>query len=122
MVVVNCAQAHKQLEEELLRREKELLAGAKPSPVESEQGESGAEATETQQAEEAKQLTKDQRKQMRQQCREGEKGEEELNKHSLDLSAEKLQALQEKDATLAKVREAADGHPRSAGVGFLGLC
>ena len=85
MVVVTRAQARKQLEEELLRREKELLAGAKPNPVESEQCESGAETTEIQQEEGSKQLTKDQRRQLRQQCQEGEKGEEELNKHSLDV-------------------------------------
>ena len=42
LVVVTHAQAQRQLEEELLRRE-ELLAGAKPNSVESEQGESGTE-------------------------------------------------------------------------------
>ena len=59
-----------------------------------------------------------QRRQLHQECQEREKGEEELNKHSLDLSAEELRALQEKDVTLAKVQEAADGYPCSAGVGF----
>lgn len=118
MVAVTRAQARKQLEEELLRREKELLAGAKPNLMESEQGKSGAETMEIVQAEEAKQLTKDQRRQLHQQCQEGEKGEEELNKHSFDLSVEELRALQEKDATLAKGREAADGHLCSAGVRF----
>ena len=105
MVVVTRAQARKDLEAELLRREKELLAGANPTPVDGEQ-------------EKVAQLTKDQKRQLRQQCQEGERGEEELNQHSLELSAEELRALQEKDLTLSKVREAADGHPCSAGTGF----
>ena len=44
--------------------------------------------------------------------------EQFLNRHSLEVSAEELRALQEKDLTLSKVREAADGHPCSAGTGF----
>ena len=47
MVVVTRAQAHRQLEEELLRREKEMLAGAKPNPVETKQGVSEAETDYT---------------------------------------------------------------------------
>lgn len=40
-------------------------------------------------------------------------------KHPLELSAEGLRALQEKDPTLANIRRAADGHPTcAAGIGF----
>ena len=74
MVVVTHAQARKKLEAELLRREKELLAGASPTPVECEQ-------------QQGTHLTKEQKRQIRQQCQEGEKGEQEPNKHSLELSA-----------------------------------
>ena len=38
---------------------------------------------------------------------------------ALELSADKLKELQEKDDTLSKIREAAEGNPNSAGVGFL---
>ena len=37
---------------------------------------------------------------------------------TLDFSAEELREMQWKDATLNKIREAAQGTPNSAGVGF----
>ena len=50
LVVVTRAQARQNLEEELLRREKELLAGAKPSPVEERTGEPEAQTDGMEQA------------------------------------------------------------------------
>ena len=42
----------------------------------------------------------------------------EIGPHALEMSVVELRRLQEEDPTLAKVREAADGYPCSAGVGF----
>ena len=52
----------KELEAELIRKEKELLAGASPTPVECEQ-------------QQGTHLTKEQKRQLRQQCQEGETSE-----------------------------------------------
>ena len=42
----------------------------------------------------------------------------EEDSHPLDISAEQVRTLQSMDITLEAVRQAADGHPCSAGVGF----
>ena len=49
-MVVTRAQAQQNLEEELLRREKEPLAGAKPSPMEERTGEPEAQTDGIKQA------------------------------------------------------------------------
>ena len=117
LVVVTCAQAQQNLEEELLRREKELLAGAKPSTVEERTGEPEAQTDGIEQAVQTPPLTKDQRRWLHQQCAEDyEQGG--VSRHPLEISAAVLKELQEKDASLAKIRKAADGHPNSAGIGF----
>ena len=64
LVVVTRAQARQNLEEELLRREKESLAGAKPSPMEERTGEPEAQTDGS-----ANTPTKDQRW-LHQQCAE----------------------------------------------------
>ena len=86
LVVVMSAQARNELEAE---REKELLAGGSPTPVEYEQRQ-------------GTHLTKERKRQLRQQCQEGETGEQEPNKHSLESSAEELRALKDNDQTLSK--------------------
>ena len=45
-------------------------------------------------------------------------GRQEVCSNTLELSAGELQELQEKDDSLVKIWEAADGHANSAGVGF----
>ena len=120
LVVVTRAQARRNLEEELLRREKELLARAKPNPVEKETSESPRETetnTPSPTEEEGKQLSKDHRRTLRQQCAEGKEGAK-VSKHPLEISAVELKVLQDKDETLVKIRRAADGHPCSARPGF----
>ena len=113
-MVVTHAQARQYLEEELLGREKELLAGAKPSPVEERTGEPEFQTDGTVQA---PPLTKDQRRWLRQQCAEDhEHGG--VTRHPLDISAAVLKELQEKDTSLAKIRKEADGQPNSARIGF----
>ena len=116
LVVVTCARVRQNLEEELLRREKELLAGAKPSPVEERTGEPEAQTDGIEQAVQTPPLTKDQRRWLRQQCADHEQGG--VSRHPLEISAAVLKELQEKDASLAKIRKAADGQPNSAGIGF----
>ena len=61
MRVVTQAQSCQKLEEEVLGREKEPLAGAQPNLVDREQEESGTETAEVGQAEDVRQLTKNQR-------------------------------------------------------------
>ena len=64
--------------------------------MDGEQGESGNETTEV---EEVKQVTNDQRRQLYQQCHDMEGGGTEFGKHSLKISAEELQTLQEEKQT-----------------------
>lgn len=73
MVVMTRAQAQQNLEEELLRRAKEMLTGAKPSPLEDETGESEAQTDGAKLAVKTTPLTKDQRRLLCQKC--GEQGE-----------------------------------------------
>ena len=122
MVVVTRAQAKQQLEEELIRREQEVLSGAQPSPVEG-LGQSSGETSHTDTSQERQvplTLTQEQRRSLRQQM--GTQDPSTRGKKSvadtLDLSAEDQRELQGKDDTLAKIREAAGGHANSVGVGF----
>lgn len=64
---------------------------------------------------EKKHLTRREKRIQRQQHR-GEDEDVDTPEQVLDMSA--AEKLQDEDATLLKVREAADGHPCSAGVGF----
>ena len=124
MVVVTRAQAQKQLEKEILRREREVISGAQPSPVEEELGSSGEggspTSTPNKESETPITLTQEQRRTLRQQLgrRDPTQGSQETIPHTLEMSADELRVLQEQDDTLAKVRDAAEGHPCSAGVGF----
>ena len=85
-------QARKQLEEELLRREKELLAGAlpQPKPVDLEQGVVDTDPNQADQGDKSPRLTQDQRQWLCQQCQGEQVGEPELTRHSLELSAAEL--------------------------------
>ena len=70
MVVVTRAQARQQLGEELLRKEREVISGAQPSPIQEElDGSSGEASTRNKptSAGETTQLTKEQRRTLRQQ-------------------------------------------------------
>ena len=104
MVVVTRAQARQHLEEELLRKEQEVISGA---PIQEElDGSSGEASTRNKptSAGEKTQLTKEQRRTLRQQFgrqTEMEK-EEEPSVHTLELSAGELRELQERDNTLVK--------------------
>ena len=113
MRVVTQAQSCRKLEEEVLGREKEPLAGVQPNLVDREQEESVTETAEVGQAEDVRQLTKNQRWQLYQQYHEMEVGETELSKYSLEISAEELRTLQEEENTLAKVCEAVRPLPRA---------
>ena len=105
VVVRTRDQAHGEQEAELLTREREPLAEANPTLVEGEQ-------------EKGTQLTKVQECQLRQRCQEGGMGAEDPHGHSLKVSAEELQALQDKDMTWFKVKEAVDKHPCSVSTEF----
>ena len=122
IIVVTRAQAKKQFQEEIIRREQEVLSEAQPSPVEG-LGQSSEEIShsDTQPVGEIPlTLTQEQRRSLRQQM--GQKNPPTGDKRSvadtLELSAGELWDLQEKDDTLSTIREAADGHANSAGVGF----
>ena len=118
---VTHAQAKKQLEEEIIRRENEVLSGEHTSPVEG-LGQTEGEASSRDAPSDAmvsSSLTQEQRRSIRQQMgKHGLSRKGGLTAHTLELSTEELKKLQAEDDTLAKVREAADGHPKSAGVGF----
>ena len=122
MIVVTRAQAKKQLQEEIIRREQEVLSGAQPSPVEG-LGQSSEETSHSDTQPEGEiplTLTQEQRRSLRQQIGQQNPptGDKRSVADTLELSAGELQDLQEKDDTLSKIREAADGHANSAGVGF----
>ena len=118
MVVVTRAQARRQLEEEILRREKELESGVQPKPLSGEQGEEApGEAQNTTDGARSK-LTQDQRRTLRRQLGNQNKDKESGNP-VLEMSAGELKDLQAKDPTLARIREAAEGKTSlAAGVGF----
>ena len=122
MIVVTWAQAKKQFQEEIIRREQEVLSEAQPSPVEG-LGQSSEEIShsDTQPVGEIPlTLTQEQRHSLRQQMGQQNPptGDKRSVADTLELSAGELPDLQEKDDTLSKIREAADGHANSAGVGF----
>ena len=104
MVVVTRAQARKQLEEELLRREKKVHSGVKPNPLEESKEADPIQPTEL--------LTREQRRTLRQKLgKKTEQGDDKSSLHALEISASELRKLQGQDETLAKVRAAADGKP-----------
>eukprot|EP00731_Ephydatia_muelleri_P034075 Em0046g18a len=120
MVVMTRAKAKQQLEEELIRKEKELLSGAQsntlvrvnepvacdnvvPSRSESEAGQA-----EQQSPRKNSKLTKDQRREIRKKAQETEKSREGGNSEYPDITIEDLKKLQAEDPTLAEVLRAAD--------------
>ena len=111
LVVTTRARARQQLEEEILRREKEVRTGAKPNPaVDSERAGSEQEGS----SEVFPTLSKEQRRAIRQQYHTTPESTPDI----LDITADELREIQNKDPTLTKVREAADGKLSAAGVGF----
>ena len=121
MVVVTRAQARQQLEEELLRREREIQSGAKSNPVGTPAVKDSAEGpTAEGSASTNAPVTKLMRKQRRALRKRFWKGREEVKPslHSLDTSADGLKKLPDEDETLTRVKEAANGHPNTAGVGL----
>ena len=112
MVVVTRAQARQQLEEELLRREREIQSGAKPNPVgkpavkDSAEGSTAEGSTSTNIP--VTKLTWKQRRALRKRFWKGRE-EDKPSLHSLDMSAEGLKQLQDEDETLTRVKEAANG-------------
>ena len=111
MIVVTHAQAKRQLEEEILRREAEILSGAKTNPVgdpelpdPQDDGKDGphpsVETTPT--------LTQEQRRTLQQQLGKSNYGglREDAESQIFEFSADRLIDLQESDATLSRVREA----------------
>ena len=122
MVVVTRVQAKKQLEDEIIRREQKVSSGAQPSPVEG-LGQSREETSHTDTPQEGQiplTLTQEQRHSLRQQMgkQDPSTGDKKSVADNLELSAGELRELQEEGDTLVKIREAADGHANSAGVGF----
>ena len=120
MVVMTRAKAKQQLEEELIRKKKELLSGAQsntlvrvnepvacdnvvPSRSESEAGQA-----EQQSPRKNSKLTKDQRREIRKKAQETEKSREGGNSEYPDITIEDLKKLQAEDPTLAEVLRAAD--------------
>ena len=120
MVVLTRAKAKQQLEEELIRKEKELLSDAQsntlvrvnepvacdnvvPSRSESEAGQA-----EQQSPRKNSKLTKDQRREIRKKAQETEKSREGGNSEYPDITIEDLKKLQAEDPTLAEVLRAAD--------------
>ena len=98
--------------EELLRREREIQSGAKPNPV----GTPAVKDSTSTNVPVTK-LTRKQCRALRKRFWKG-RGEDKPSLHSLDMSAEGLKQLQDEDETLTRVKEAANGHPNTAGVGF----
>ena len=122
MIVVTRAQAKKQVQEEIIRREQEVLSEAQPSPVEG-LGQSSEETSHSDTQPECEiplTLTQEQRRSLRQHMgqRNPPTGDKRSVADTLELSTGELQDSQEKDDTLSKIRKAADGHANSVGVGF----
>ncbi len=113
MVVITRAQAKKQLEEEIVRREQEVLSGAKPKlVVDSQQVSTRSSHQSTSAAREIPAtLTQDQRRALRKEIGSLQGQTTSISKaleDTLALSAEELQKLQEADMMLGKVRQAAE--------------
>ncbi|KAL5477377.1 hypothetical protein EMCRGX_G024168 [Ephydatia muelleri] len=99
MVVMTRAKAKQQLEEELIRKEKELLSGAQSNTL--------VRVNEPSPRKNSK-LTKDQRREIRKKAQETEKSREGGNSEYPDITIEDLKKLQAEDPTLAEVLRAAD--------------
>lgn len=99
------------MEEEILRREKEVRTGAKPNPaVDSERAGSEQEGS----SEVSPTLSKEQRRAIWQQYHTTPESTPDI----LDITADELREIQDRHPTLMKVREVADGKLSTAGVGF----
>ena len=98
------------MEEEILRREKEVRTRAKPNPtIDSERAGSEQEVS----LEVSRTLSKEQRRAIRQQHHTTPESTPDIS-----ITADELREIQDRDPTLTKVREAADGKCSTAGVGF----
>ena len=84
LIVMTRARARQQLEEEILRKEKERAAGARPRPIEESSNGSPTLSSEVSKREDPV-VAK--------------------SKGILDISADELQRLQEHDSTLANIRQ-----------------
>ena len=104
MVVVTRAQAKRQLEEEILRRESEVLSGVKPRSVEDLPTKELRPTDSNPPT-----LTQEQRRAFQQQM--GNKGHGDMAHNALEFSADELTKLQEADETLSKIREAIVNQP-----------
>ena len=114
MVVVTRAQARQQQDEEVARQNKELASGVQPRPVEELVGSEFADDLFVPgRTRERAPQTRSQKRAIRREFASAQHLRPEL-----ELSAAQLMELQREDDTLAAVREAAEGHPCSAGVGF----
>ena len=117
MVVVTRARAQQQHEEEVARQYKELASGVQPNPVEEQVEPIGSEFADDLfvpgRSRERAPLTRRQKRVIRR-----EFASAHVPKHELELSATQLRELQRDDNTLAAVRQAAEGHPCTAGIGF----
>ena len=104
LVVVIRAQAKKQLEEEIIRKEQEVLSGARTSPVQ-EFGQSSDDTGHPDTkcgGEIPLVLTQEQRRSLNQQMGKQDSPENrEPRVDALELSADQLKKLQEKDDTLS---------------------
>ena len=112
MVVVTRSQAKRQLEEEIIRREREILSGVKPRPVEDLQTVPGKESCPPDST--LPTLTQEQRRAFQQQMGSkghGSEGNGDTAHYSLEFSADELTKLQETDETLGKIRKAIMDHP-----------
>ena len=116
VLVVTRAQARRQLEEELLRREKQVQPEA-VQDIPQEVGEPGEGGSMTEEESIEQGLSRRQRRAMQQELYKP-KVPEEGSPGTLDFSAEQLREMQQKDPSLKKIREAATGVPNSAGSGF----
>ena len=103
-----------------VRSLKKNLSGAQFNPVEDKSNKPETKTNNQEQVEHVTTLTKEQKRLLSRQCGETrEQGSEtEVSKHPLEISAAALKELQDRDRSLARIREAADGQPNSAGVGF----
>ena len=118
MVVVTLAHAPRQLEEEILRRKKEIHSGAKPTSLEdSEEPRTSGAKDRAEPSSTGEGLTKKQKRSLQQQLHQS-KVQNSVKIPMLDFSAEELREMQQKDVTLDKICEAAEGTPNSAGVEF----
>ena len=115
VLVVTRAQARRQLEEELQRREKQVQLEA-TQDIPQEVGKPGEGGSMTEESIEQG-LSRRQRRAMQQELYKP-KVPEEGSPGTLNFLAEQLREMQQKDPSLKKTREAAKGVQNSAGSGF----